>query len=78
VIRVLVVEDSSTMRALLVKVLDASPQIQVVGEAVLGREAVTMACELRPDLITMDVVLQLSHEPYCLTKKETRVVEDES
>jgi two-component system chemotaxis response regulator CheB len=55
VIRVLVAEDSPTARALLVAMLSADPEIQIVAEAKTGIEAVEMAERLRPDLVTMDV-----------------------
>lgn len=54
-IRVLVAEDSSTARALLVAILSAEQDITVVGEARTGTEAVDMAVRLMPDLVTMDV-----------------------
>jgi two-component system, chemotaxis family, protein-glutamate methylesterase/glutaminase len=54
-IRVLVAEDSPTVRALLVAILSADADIRVVGEARNGVEAVELALRLRPDLITMDV-----------------------
>jgi two-component system chemotaxis response regulator CheB len=54
-IRVLVAEDSVTVRELLVAILERDPGIRVVGQAKNGREAVALARELRPDLITMDV-----------------------
>lgn len=56
-IRVLIVEDSPTARALLVYLLEEDPDIQVVGQAVDGRQAVDMASRLRPDFILMDVVM---------------------
>jgi two-component system chemotaxis response regulator CheB len=56
-IRVLVVEDSATARVLLVRLLEEDPDIEVVGQAVEGCQAVDMALRLRPDLITMDVIL---------------------
>jgi two-component system chemotaxis response regulator CheB len=55
VIRILVAEDSPTTRALLVAVLESDPELKVVGQATNGKEAVAMALDLRPDLITMDV-----------------------
>jgi two-component system chemotaxis response regulator CheB len=58
-IRVLVVEDSPTVRQLLVAILGSDPAFQVVGEAGTGSEAVRMATELAPDLITMDVNMPL-------------------
>ena len=56
-IRVLVVEDSPTIRALFVNILDQRTEIEVVGEALNGRQAVEMASRLKPNLITMDVVM---------------------
>jgi two-component system chemotaxis response regulator CheB len=58
-IRVLVAEDSMTVRELLVHLLEEDPEIQVVGQARNGVEAVEMAIRLRPDLITMDIEMPL-------------------
>ncbi len=54
-IRVLVAEDSTTVRRLLVEIFRADAGFEVVGEAADGAEAVRKALDLRPDLITMDV-----------------------
>ncbi|MEX2182618.1 MAG: chemotaxis-specific protein-glutamate methyltransferase CheB [Gemmatimonadaceae bacterium] len=54
-IRVVVAEDSLTVRELLVEILDSDPEITVVGQAKNGAEAVELAARLKPDLITMDV-----------------------
>jgi two-component system chemotaxis response regulator CheB len=54
-VRVLVVDDSRTSRALLVAVLRADPGIQVVGEAADGFEALHLVAELRPAVVLMDV-----------------------
>ncbi|MEV6348749.1 chemotaxis-specific protein-glutamate methyltransferase CheB [Actinoplanes sp. NPDC051851] len=56
-IRVLVVEDSMTMRHHLREALAADPELLVAGEAVSGEQAVEMAGRLRPDVITMDMML---------------------
>lgn len=54
-IKVLVVEDSSTVRDLLVSVLNSDENIQVIGTANNGREAVDFVKKTVPDLITMDI-----------------------
>ncbi len=54
-IRVLVADDSRSFRAVLRAILEKAPELQVVGEAADGAEAVSLAARLRPDVITMDV-----------------------
>ncbi len=56
-LRVLVVEDSPTDRELLVQVLGADPNIEIVGQAVDGVEAVQLAVERQPHLIVMDIYM---------------------
>lgn len=58
-IRVLVAEDSITVRELLVAILQSDPEVRVVGQAKNGLEAVELARRLRPDLVTMDVHMPL-------------------
>src|SRR5215471_15625199 len=53
--RVLVVDDSAFMRKVLETIFNADDQLQVVGQAKDGREAVTLAESLKPDVITMDI-----------------------
>jgi two-component system chemotaxis response regulator CheB len=55
VIRVLLAEDSAVTRAYLTYILEDDPQIEVVGSAKDGQEAVDLAASLRPDVILMDV-----------------------
>jgi two-component system, chemotaxis family, protein-glutamate methylesterase/glutaminase len=57
--RVLVVEDSLTVRRRLREVLEACPEFEVVGEAQDGRRAIDLCLGLRPDVITMDMMLPL-------------------
>lgn len=54
-IRVLIVDDSAFMRKVLQSIVTADPQLEVVGEARDGREAVSKAEQLKPDVITMDI-----------------------
>src|SRR5438270_4651710 len=54
-IRVLVVDDSAFMRKVLVSILSADPNMEVVGEARDGKEAITQSEALNPDVITMDI-----------------------
>jgi two-component system chemotaxis response regulator CheB len=53
--RVLIVDDSTFMRKVLETIINADAQLQVVGQAKDGREAVTLADSLKPDVITMDI-----------------------
>ena len=56
-IRVLIVDDVKSARDLLEEILATDQKFQVVGAVEDGLEAVTVALELRPDLITMDIRL---------------------
>ncbi len=56
-IRVLIADDSNTIRMIFKALIDADPRMAVVGEATNGREAVSMTRSLKPDLITMDVAM---------------------
>jgi len=54
-VRILVVDDSSFMRLALARIIQSDPDLAVVGCAHDGRQALDMAAELSPDVITMDV-----------------------
>lgn len=54
-VRILIVDDSAVARRLLRAHVEASGEVEVIGEARNGRQAVEMAQRLRPDLITMDL-----------------------
>jgi DNA-binding NarL/FixJ family response regulator len=54
-IRVVIADDQGMVRSGFSILLNAQPDIDVVGEAVNGQEAVARAAELRPDVILMDI-----------------------
>ena len=56
-IRVMIAEDSEAMRSMLEKLIGLDPRIEIIGSACDGIEAVELAKSLRPDLITMDVMM---------------------
>lgn len=53
--RILIVDDSPLLRQVLVDMLSQEPDIEIVGMARDGLEAISMAKDLKPDLITLDV-----------------------
>lgn len=56
-LRTLIVEDSLTVRQYLVEVLSSDPDIEVVGQAGDGKQAIDLCLQLLPDVITLDIVL---------------------
>lgn len=54
-IRALVVEDSAVVRQFLLHIFRSDPEIEVVGVARNGEEALTAAEQVKPDVITMDI-----------------------
>ena len=56
-VRVLIVDDQEPFRMAARMVVDATDGFDVVGEAETGEDSVTMAAELAPDLVLMDVNL---------------------
>jgi two-component system chemotaxis response regulator CheB len=56
-IRVLVVDDSITVRQRLIAILGTDPDFVVVGQASDGRRAVELVARLRPDVITLDIAM---------------------
>ena len=55
IIRALIVDDDASFRRRVKEVLASEPDIEVVGEASDGQEAIHKARELEPDLVLMDV-----------------------
>ncbi len=58
-IRVLVVEDSLTVRKRLVEVLEGDPALEVVGEAPDGQRGIELCESLRPDVMTLDMMMPI-------------------
>jgi DNA-binding NarL/FixJ family response regulator len=58
-IKVLLVEDHIIVREGLRTMLDAEPDLEVVGEVSNGREAVSLAIQLKPDVVLMDIAMPL-------------------
>jgi NarL family two-component system response regulator LiaR len=56
-IRILIADDHRVVRQGLRLLLKLDPDLEVVGEAVEGNEAVSMAKELRPDVVLMDLLM---------------------
>ncbi len=54
-VRVLIVDDSALMRKLITDVLKTEPEIEVVGSARDGLDAVEKTAKLKPDVVTLDV-----------------------
>jgi two-component system chemotaxis response regulator CheB len=57
VLRVLIVDDSAYVRKVIKQMLSRSPFIDVVGVARDGEEALTLVEELRPDVVTVDLIM---------------------
>lgn len=58
-IRVLVVDDSEFQRGLITGILESDPEIEVVGHANDGVEAIQKTLSLQPDVITMDIKMPI-------------------
>jgi two-component system, chemotaxis family, protein-glutamate methylesterase/glutaminase len=56
-IRVLVVDDSPFIRRAVERMLEPAPEIEIVGSAANGREAVEKVLQLRPDVVILDIVM---------------------
>jgi two-component system chemotaxis response regulator CheB len=57
IVRVLIVDDSAYVRKVIRQMLSRSPFLEVVGAARDGREALELAAELKPDVITCDLIM---------------------
>jgi two-component system, chemotaxis family, protein-glutamate methylesterase/glutaminase len=54
-VRVLIAEDSPTMRHHLAKIINDNPGLRIVGEARDGEEALALVAQLQPDVVSMDI-----------------------
>ena len=75
---VLIVDDVPFVRKTLVEILTAA-NYQVVGEAADGQEAIAMYMQLRPDVVTMDIVMPKmsgieATQRICKMDKEAKIV----
>lgn len=77
-IKVLVVDDSAFMRKIITDILATSSEIEVIGKAKNGQEAIEKVTLLRPDVVTMDIempVLDGLHAlGYIMSECPTRVI----
>lgn len=77
-IKVVIIEDSILMQKMIVDILAQDPAFEVVGKATTGREGIERVCELKPDIVTLDVRLPDIHGLHVLKeiveKCPTRVV----
>ena len=70
-VKIVVVEDHEAIRGLLCRLLEAEPDIQVVGAASDGREGLQIAAERHPDVVISDLImsemngLELTRELHC-------------
>ena len=55
--RILVVDDSSVIRQAIVAIINSHDNLQVIGEATNGYEALELIKQLKPDLVTLDVIM---------------------
>lgn len=56
-IKVLIVDDSIFIRKALMRIFSSDPLLEVVGVAKNGKEAVKKVLELKPDVITLDIMM---------------------
>ncbi len=70
--RILLADDHELFREGLARLVNAQPDMQVVGQAADGLEALRLALDLRPDLIVMDIQM-----PVCDGLEATRLIRAE-
>ena len=55
--KILVVDDSSLIRQAVVDIINSSDDLQVIGQAASGAEALILIHQLKPDLVTLDIIM---------------------
>ncbi len=74
-VRVLVVDDSAYIRKVVSEMLNNSPQIEVVGTARNGADALDKTAELKPDVVTLDIIMpEMDGVEYIKTQMARRAV----
>lgn len=68
IIKVLIVDDSIFMRNMLERVVKSNPQMQVVGKAENGEQAVELVKSLKPDVVTLDIEMPIMNGLQALEK----------
>lgn len=58
-VKVLIVDDSAVIRDAILNTLESEEGIKVIGTATNGKEAIDLIPELKPDIITMDIVMPI-------------------
>ena len=66
--RILIVDDSFVMRALLRGIVTSDPDLEVAGEATNGLEALQQVKEMAPDLVLLDIVMPHMDGIECLKR----------
>jgi two-component system, NarL family, response regulator NreC len=73
-IRILIVDDHAVVRSGLTMLLNAKPNIEVIGEAAEGNEAIQKAMKLKPDVILMDLSMPHGKDGLSATSELKKVM----
>lgn len=65
-VRILVCDDSSLIRKLMVRMLEQEPGLKVIGEAADGHECLTKILDLKPDLVLLDLEMPAMDGVECI------------
>ena len=67
-VRILVCDDSNLMRQLLVRMLEAEPGLEVIGEAADGHECLLRILDWKPDLVLLDLEMPVQDGVACVAE----------